>query len=260
MKMQQSEDSGTKWFRRGISYAAVPVFYLMVNPSPACAMHIMEGFLPPKWALLWWLLCLPFLALGIRNIKRITAERPSLRILIAMAGGFAFVLSAMKLPSIAGSSSHPTGVGLGAIIFGPCIMTVIGFIVLVFQSLILAHGGITTLGANACSMAIAGPLAAWCTYRCLKRMKAPFGPRVFFAAAAGDLVTYAVTSLQLALAFPDPQGGFLLSLAKFSAIFAVTQIPLALLEGLLTVVIMKILYVPEKEALRELSVIGEERA
>ena len=30
-----------------------------------------------------------------------------------------FVLSALKFPSVTGSSSHPTGTGLGAILFGP---------------------------------------------------------------------------------------------------------------------------------------------
>lgn len=29
---------------------------LMIVPEQAFAMHIMEGFLPPMWALAWWLL------------------------------------------------------------------------------------------------------------------------------------------------------------------------------------------------------------
>ncbi len=36
-------------------------------------------------------------------------------------------------------------------------MAVLGAIVLVFQALLLAHGGLSTLGANVFSMAIAGP-------------------------------------------------------------------------------------------------------
>ena len=66
---------------------------------------------------------------------------------------------------------------------------------------------------------------------------------VFLAAALGDLATYTVTSLQLAFAFPDPAGGFMGSLMKFMAIFSVTQIPLALAEGFLTVLIMRALAV-----------------
>ena len=48
--------------------------------------------------------------------------------------------SAIKLPSVTGSSSHPTGTGLGAILFGPSAVAPIGAVVLLFQALLLAHG------------------------------------------------------------------------------------------------------------------------
>lgn len=44
-------------------------------------------------------------------------------------------------------------------------MVVMGSIVLLFQALLLAHGGLTTLGANAMSMAVVGPLVAYGIYR-----------------------------------------------------------------------------------------------
>ena len=52
-----------------------------------------------------------------------------------------------------------------------------------------------------------------------------------------DLATYFVTSLQLGAAFPDPQSGFAGSSLKFMGIFCLTQIPIAIAEGLLTVMI-----------------------
>ena len=61
---------------------------------------------------------------------------------------------------------------------------------------------------------------------------------VFAAASLGDLATYLTTSLQLAWAFPDPAGGFVAALLKFGGIFAITQIPLAISEGLLTVLVV----------------------
>lgn len=60
---------------------------------------------------------------------------------------------------------------------------------------------------------------------------------VFLAASIGDLATYTLTSLQLGLAFPDPTGGFMVSAVKFLGIFFVTQIPIAIAEGLLTTII-----------------------
>jgi cobalt/nickel transport system permease protein len=212
--------------------------YLVVGaPTPAAAMHIMEGFLPAPWAIFWWAVFLPFFFLGLRSLTRITRAHPELKLLIALSGAFAFVLSALKIPSVTGSCSHPTGTGLGAVMFGPAIMSVLGAMVLLFQALLLAHGGLTTLGANACSMAIAGPFAAYAIYHLVMKLTRRQGLAIFLAAALADLLTYGVTAAQLALAFPAPSGGVLASFIKFGGIFAVTQIPLAISEGLLTVLV-----------------------
>ncbi|MCZ8522822.1 MULTISPECIES: energy-coupling factor ABC transporter permease [Paenibacillus] len=213
------------------------VYLLLGSPESVYAMHIMEGFLPLGWALFWWAAFLPFFVLGLRAITRITREAPELKLLLGLAGAFTFVLSALKIPSVTGSSSHPTGTGLGAVMFGPLPMSVLGSIVLFFQALLLAHGGLTTLGANAFSMAVAGPMVGYAVYRSLSNLSGRPKLSIFAAAAAADLTTYIVTSVQLALAFPAESGGFLGSLVKFGSIFAVTQVPLAITEGLLTVLI-----------------------
>ncbi len=212
--------------------------YFVVNtPQPAHAMHIMEGFLPAGWALFWWAVFLPFFILGVRSLIKITKEAPELKLMLGLAGAFTFVLSALKLPSVTGSSSHPTGTGLGTVMFGPLPMSVLGSVVLLFQAVLLAHGGLTTLGANAFSMAVAGPFVGYAVY--LLMIKATGKPKlaIFAAAMMANLSTYVVTSLQLALAFPSVEGGMLASFAKFGSIFAVTQIPLAISEGLLTVLV-----------------------
>lgn len=211
--------------------------YLVVGVAqPAQAMHIMEGFLPVGWAVFWWVVALPFFLLGLRSLTRITRDEPELKLLLALAGAFSFVLSALKIPSVTGSCSHPTGTGLGAILFSPGVMTVLGTLVLLFQSLLLAHGGITTLGANVFAMAIVGPWVAFGVYRLmLKSERQRVG--IFLAAALGNLVTYLVTSIQLALAFPAASGGVMAAFLKFAGIFALTQAPLAVSEGLLTVLV-----------------------
>ncbi|MCB6480775.1 energy-coupling factor ABC transporter permease, partial [Streptococcus parasanguinis] len=80
-------------------------------------------------------------------------------------GAFIFILSSLKIPSVTGSSSHPTGVGLGTAMFGPSVISVLGTICLLFQALLLAHGGLTTLGANAFSMAVVGPFVGFAVYK-----------------------------------------------------------------------------------------------
>jgi cobalt/nickel transport system permease protein len=211
--------------------------YLVVGaPTPAYAMHIAEGYLPIEWAAFWWIISIPFFALGLRSLNRITQAHPELKLLLALAGAFTFVLSALKIPSVNGSSSHPTGTGLGTILFGPLVMSVMGGLVLLFQAILLAHGGLTTLGANAFSMAIVGPMVAYVVYNAI----ASTGYQktaVFLASMLEDLCTYLVTAVQLALAFPAAQGGFMAAFIKFVGVFAVTQIPLAISEGLLTLLV-----------------------
>ena len=43
------------------------------------------------------------------------------------------------------------------------------------------------------------------------------------------------------MAFPDPVGGIMASASKFMGIFALTQVPLAISEGILTVIVFNIL-------------------
>lgn len=234
-----------------IIYTAV---LLIALSAPAFAMHIMEGFLPVGWAAFWWAIILPVIYLGLRRISAVASENPQYKILLALSGAFVFVLSALKIPSVTGSCSHPTGVGLGAIIFGPSIMAVLSVIVLFFQALLLAHGGISTLGANTFSMGIAGPVAAYISFKLGQKIGISRGVNTFFAAFWGDIITYIMTSIQLAIAFSTP-ATFAANLIKFVSIFAVTQLPLAAAEGILTVLIFNFLETYNKEELLSLQVL-----
>ncbi len=224
-----------RWGLMAIAFS-IPLISSLIA-TPAQAMHIMEGFLPLPWAVFWWAIFLPCFSIGLYRIHQTVQAYPQLKLLLALSGAFAFVLSALKIPSVTGSSSHPTGVGLGAILFGPFTMTVLGALVLLFQGLLLAHGGLTTLGANAVSMAVVGPSVTFATYRLIMLISQRQSLAIFLATALGNLATYGVTSLQLALAFPAPAGGVWMAFLKFAGIFAVTQVPLAIIEGMLTVMV-----------------------
>lgn len=219
----------------------------------ASAMHIMEGYLPLGHCIAWGAVCVPFLILGIISIKKTVSRHRKTLLLLVMMGAYVFVLSSLKIPSVTGSSSHPTGTGLGAILFGPTAMCVLGIIVLLFQAILLAHGGLTTLGANTFSMAIVGPFVAVGVFAICKALKAPKSVGVFLAACLADWATYVVTAVQLAIAHPSPNGGVMGSLTEFLMIFAVTQVPLAIIEGLVAVVVMKAL---EAYAAPELGELG----
>ena len=216
-------------------------------------MHIAEGFLPPLHAAAWTAVSLPFVIVSAYRVNRLMHDQPQTKLLLAASGAFAFVLSALKLPSVTGSCSHATGTGLGAILFGPSVMALLGTIVLLFQALLLAHGGLTTLGANVFSMAIVGPWVAYAVFRGAQGLNAPLTVSVFLAAMLGDLATYAATAGQLALAFPDPVSGIAGAFIKFAVVYVPTQLPLAVIEGLLTVVTVNLLQQNSRRELDDLA-------
>lgn len=219
-------------------------------------MHIMEGYLPLGWAIFWWIVAIPFWVIGFIQIRKIIEQKPEQRLLLGLSGGYIFVLSALKIPSVTGSSSHPTGTGLSTILYGPYVTAILGTVALIFQALLVAHGGFSTLGANAVSMAIGGPLIAYYLIWLPLRGRTPTWLSVFSTAAIADLTTYVITTTQLALAFPDPVSGFWGSWITFAGIFAVTQIPLAIAEGILTVLIFNALQSTASNELKELGLEG----
>ena len=242
--------------KRILAFSMVAAGVLFV-PQNAFAMHIMEGYLPPHYCVAWGVLSLPFLAAGVMHIRTTVQQMRKTLILLAMCGAFVFVVSSLKIPSVFGSCSHMTGTGLAALLFGPTCASVLGLIVLLFQALLLAHGGLTTLGANTFSMAVAGPLLSWGIYQICRKMQVNRKAAVFLAAALGDLFTYCVTSLQLALAYPSEQGGGFASTIRFLGVFAPTQLPLAIIEGILTVLVIMGMESYARPELREIGFLKE---
>jgi len=211
----------------------------LAMPMAAFSMHIMEGFLPATWALLWWCVMIPVIVWGTKRITATCKGNANAMLLLALAGAYTFILSALKLPSLTGSCSHPTGMGLGTLLFGPVSISIVGTIVLLFQAILLAHGGITTLGANSFSMAFAGPVVTWVLFKISRQAKINESFSIFLSSSVGSLATYCVTAFQLALAHPAEVGGVGASFLKFFMVFAPTQLPISIIEGVLTVAVVR---------------------
>jgi len=202
----------------------------------------MEGFLPIEWAIFWTVICIPFLFLGIRAMRKLFAEQPEKKLSLALSGAFIVILSSLKIPSVTGSSSHPTGTGMSTMLSGPWITAVICTVVLLFQGMFMAHGGFTTLGANVFSMGISGPFVAWLVFRALRKRNINPSVTVFATVATANIVTYVVTATQLALvAFTANGAPFFEAFLTFFGIFTITQIPIAIAEGVLMIFFFKYL-------------------
>lgn len=217
-------------------------------------MHIMDGILSPLWVAIWFIIAAPFLAIGLVKIARKRRENPAYMSLLALMGATIFILSVWHIPvPVTGSCSHPCGVALSAIIVGPFESVVLAFIALFFQ-MFLAHGGITTLGANTVSMGIIGGFLGYGVYLALRKLRVQLWISAGVAGFIGDLATYVATAGQLALSLHSQEviryWGF------FSMGFLPTQVPLAIIEFAITAAIVRYIAISHPEVLGGLKNLG----
>lgn len=202
--------------------------------SPAHAMHISEGILPAGWAALWYAVALPFVIWGLRDLRKQSAADLRFKPLVGLVGAAVFVFSCMPIPvPTAGTCSHPVGTGLAAILIGAPLAVVVTSIALLLQALFLAHGGLTTLGANMVAMGVAGGFAGYFVFKTARRLGASWWIAAFLAGLLSDWATYAMTSFELASALRGQVALSDMFLAILAA-FTPTQLPLGILEGVVT--------------------------
>jgi cobalt/nickel transport system permease protein len=82
---------------------------------------------------------------------------------------------------------------------------------------------------------------------------------VFLVTALSDIFTYITTSLQLALAYPAETGGSISSFILFLGVFALTQIPLAIVEGIILALVFKYIIALKPDILIRLRIFSEEK-
>ena len=201
-------------------------------------MHIPDGMLTGPMIIMWYIIAAVFIIIGARIIVKKRKENPSVMSILALMGAAVFIISVWHIPA-GPSSGHPTGTGLAAIIIGPFPTVVITAIALFFQ-VFLAHGGITTLGANTVSMGVVGAFSGFAVYWLARKARASFWLAAGLAGFVSDMLTYATTAFQLALnqsytLYQSPN--FLLPyFTLYMVEFSFVQIPIAIIEFAFTAI------------------------
>jgi cobalt/nickel transport system permease protein len=210
------------------------ILLILAFAAPAHAMHISEGILPLPWAALWFAIAAPFVVLGCRELKRLSQEDLAMKPLVGLLAAVVFIISCMPIPvPTAGTCSHPCGTAISAVLAGPFVSVLISTVALLIQALVMAHGGLTTLGADIVSMGVVGSFTGFGVFKLLRRFGASLGMAAFFAGVLTDWATYLTTSLELASGIRGTEPFFPL-FTKIMIAFVPTQLPLGLLEGAMT--------------------------
>ncbi len=216
--------------------AIIIVVFIFALPAPASAMHISEGILPVSWAVFWYVMSAPFILFGLRTLARRSAKDPFTKPYVGLVGAAVFVISCMPIPvPIAGTCSHPCGTGLAAILLGPSITVVVTSVALTLQALFLAHGGISTLGANTFAMGVIGGFTGYGVFLAVRKLGLPVTVAAFAAGLLSDWATYAGTSFVLATSLHF-EASFSTMFLTILLAFTPTQVPLGIIEGIISAV------------------------
>lgn len=230
----------------------------LFHSEDAMAMHIAEGILPFNWALLWSVIAVAFVAWGLYKLKKLSAIDLSFKPLVGLMAAVVFIISCMPIPvPTAGTCSHPCGTGISGILVGPAISILVTAAALLIQALFLAHGGLSTWGADIVSMGVMGSFAGFLTFRALRSMKINMAISGFMAGLFADWATYLTTSVELALGIRG-DSPFMPLFWKILIAFIPTQLPLGILEGAMTAGMVVLLYKKRPDLLVKMRVIKAE--
>ncbi|MEK6765083.1 MAG: energy-coupling factor ABC transporter permease [Planctomycetota bacterium] len=239
---------------------------IIIMPNLALGMHITEGILPPKWAIFWFILIMPFIVIGTLKLKKKKREVPGFLPLVGLVGAAVFVFSCFPIPVVGlngMATAHPAGTGMSAMLLGPFVSVVIAGIALFIQALFLAHGGLTTLGVNIFSMGVLGSFSGYFAFRLAQRMGLKLFWCGFFAGVVSDLCTYMGTSIGLGLLVFEGGESFPIAImhsAKamleiFVVFMATSQGPLCIAEGIVVGFAISYVYKVRPGILQNLKVV-----
>jgi cobalt/nickel transport system permease protein len=179
-------------------------------------MHISEGVLSTPVIAAGWALALGGLAISLKKTPVTKLPRT------ALASSVLFLASLVHVP-LGPSSIHLTLLGLAGALLGWSAVPAL-FIALLLQGLLFQFGGLLALGVNTTVMSFAA-LSGFCFSTILRgKLKIP---GMFLAGFMAIITGSAMVSLCLFLSYHD--------LAATAAMIFAANIPLAVVEGIVTV-------------------------
>lgn len=220
-------------------------------------MHIQEGFLTAKWAATWYGVAIIFIGKGLRDITHKAKQIVMFKPLVGLMGAAVFFMSLMPIPvPITGTSSHPAGTPLAAILLGPFVGTVLSVVALILQATFFAHGGFSTLGANVVSMGVVGTLISYAIFKIARRCGLSLIWAAALAGVLGDLSVYVMSATELALGMPKmPFGSVSRGFITFLGLYMPTQLPIAILEGIVTAGVIRYIAKVRPDILQNLNIL-----
>jgi len=196
-------------------------------------------------------------ALGV-SAKKLGEDTDERKVpLMGVLGAFVFAAQMINFTIPAtGSSGHLGGGMLLAMLLGPYAAFITIASVLVVQALIFADGGILALGTNIWNLGVYPCFVGWLIYKAIAG-KEPSGVKLSIAAVVGVLVALEMGALSVVVE-TVLSGRSELPFGKFSAVMLGIHLPIAIVEGLVTVAVVNFVYRIRPEVVKETLGLGDE--
>ena len=190
-------------------------------------MHLPDGLIPLNQALVYWIICLIILGLFFYKFSK---ERNDKRIiLLGVFASLTVIVSSVSIPSPFGIPIHFFLIPLVALILGPLNGSVVSFLALLVQSLFLAMGGLTTLGANVLTIGIVISFGTFIFYKIFLNLNKKFA--IFCGTLVGIICGTFFQVLILIISGSSTLETLLASLVPF-------YLFVAIIEGIINLIIM----------------------
>lgn len=150
-------------------------------------MHVPDGFLDAPTTVAAGVVAAAGVAVALTGARRELGERTAP--LAGLVAAFVFAAQLISFPIGAGTNAHLLGGVLAAVLVGPNTALLCTTVVLLAQTLVLAYGGVSGLGASLIVMDVV-PIAVGYTVVVLaRRLLPPDGRGVTAASALGAFVS-----------------------------------------------------------------------
>ncbi len=149
-------------------------------------MHIPDGVLSPSTDLVMGTIMAPVWFIAARQVRKQLAQRQLP--LLALGSAFCFTIMMFNVPAPGGTTAHPVGGTLLAILLGPWAAVIGVSTALAIQCLFFGDGGILSFGANCFTMGFVLPMVGYTVYRLAAGKSSSLSPRRMAAAAIGSYV------------------------------------------------------------------------
>lgn len=198
-------------------------------------MHIPDGWVDLPTSATAAAIAAGAVVVSARRARRDLADRATT--LPAVLAAYLLVAELLVVPLGVGTSAHLVGTGLAALLVGPAVAILCVAAVIVVQALVLADGGVTAIGLNLLNNGIVPAVATWLLFAVgwtLVGRRTRWAPAVAgVAAGLGALAAAAAAALELAVGGSD-----VVPAVTVASVLGVAHVGVALVEGLLTAVII----------------------